>query len=109
MKEIVSYEAVLDSLRHVCYRQVVRYRHEPIFDALMDMRLIVWVRQPIRLSQLDASVRSKYYRESIEIAELTLAGRAVLHRLVELELLASWAKLRSRPYDKYCGIPDGNA
>jgi len=46
-----SHAAVLEALRHARTRQVMRYRHTPVFDALVELNFIVWVRQPVRLSQ----------------------------------------------------------
>ncbi|WP_157381844.1 hypothetical protein [Burkholderia ubonensis] len=92
-----SYATVLEGLRHVCHRQVVRYRRGAPFDALAQMGFIVWVRQPIRLSQ-QVSERARLVPTPIEVAELTTLGRAALDWLIALEANAHWETLRSRPY-----------
>lgn len=92
-----SHAAVLDGLRHACHRQVVRHRHTPVFDALVELDFIVWVRQPIRLSQ-QVSERSRHVPAPIEVAELTALGHAALDWLMTLEANAHWETLRARPY-----------
>jgi hypothetical protein len=66
-----SHEAVLEGLRRACFRQVVRYRHEPMVDALRQLGFVDWGRQPTRLSQLPASARSASYHAPVEVAQLT--------------------------------------
>ncbi|MDN7431424.1 hypothetical protein [Burkholderia sp. AU45388] len=92
-----SYATVLDGLRHVCHRQVVRYRHGAPVEALARMGFIAWVRQPIRLSQQVAE-RSRLVPVPIEVAELTDTGRAALDWLVAFEATAHWETLHTRPY-----------
>lgn len=92
-----TYAAVLDGLRRVCHRQVVRYRQGAPFDALAQMGFIAWVRQPVRLSQ-QVSEKSRYVPAPIDIAELTDTGRAALDWLVGLETTSQWETLRARPY-----------
>lgn len=92
-----TYAVVLDGLRRVCHRQVVRYRHGAPFDALAQLGFIAWVRQPVRLSQ-QVSERSRHVPVPIEVAELTDTGRAALEWLISLEASAHWETLRARPY-----------
>ncbi|MEX3630576.1 MAG: hypothetical protein VB138_15205 [Burkholderia sp.] len=92
-----SHAAVLDALRHASHRQVVRHRHTPVFDALVQMGFILWVRQPIRLSQ-QVSERARLVPTPIEVAELTSAGHAILDWLATLEQTPWWESLRARPY-----------
>lgn len=96
--DVPSYEAVLDGLRHVCHRQVVRYRHDARFAALAGMGFITWVRQPIRLSQQPVSARSIPYRAPVEVAELTATGRSALDWLRDLAQSPQWHMLKSLPY-----------
>ena len=93
-----SHAAVLEGLRRVCFRQVVRYQHDPLFDALARMAFVAWVRQPVRLSQQPVSVRSQRVPTPVEVAELTDTGRAALDWLAGLEQSDQWLVIRARPY-----------
>ncbi|MEX3556467.1 MAG: hypothetical protein VB131_07975 [Burkholderia gladioli] len=88
---------MLDGLRQVRHRQIVRDRHGGPVDALARMGFLVWARQPIRLSQ-QGSERSRHVTAPIKIAELTMTGRAALDWLVALEATPHWEILRVRPY-----------
>ncbi|MEX3630140.1 MAG: hypothetical protein VB138_12375 [Burkholderia sp.] len=92
-----TYAAVLDGLRHLCHRQVMRYRHGAPVDALAQLGFIAWVRQPVRLSQ-QVSEQSRYVPAPIAVAALTDTGHAALDWLVALEATAQWEVLRVRPY-----------
>lgn len=92
-----SHAAVLEALRHARHRQVTRYRHTPVFDTLVELNFIVWVRQPVRLSQ-QVSERARLVPVPVEVAELTSAGRTVLDWLATLEGTPWWESLRLRPY-----------
>ncbi|WP_175907732.1 MULTISPECIES: hypothetical protein [Burkholderia] len=92
-----TYAAVLDGLRRVCHRQVVRHRHGAPFEAFAQLGFITWVRQPVRLSQ-QVSERSRFVPTPVDVAELTDTGRAALDWLVALEATAQWETLRARPY-----------
>jgi len=93
-----SHKAVLEGLKRTCYRQVQRYRHDPLLDVLERMTLVAWVRQPLRLSQLPLSARAPRVPAPVEIAELTDAGRAALERLSSLEQSDQWLAIRATPY-----------
>jgi hypothetical protein len=97
-RETPSHAAVLDGLRHVCHRQVVRHRHGARFDVLVQMGFMAWVRQPTRLSQQHASTLAVAYHPPIEVAELTPLGRSALDWLTGLEHRPRWAVLRELPY-----------
>ncbi|KUY84948.1 hypothetical protein WI25_35390 [Burkholderia cepacia] len=88
---------MLDGLRHACHRQVVRHRHDALFDVLVQMGFVTWTRQPTRLSQ-QVSARSRLVPAPIEVAELTPLGRSALDWLTGLEHRPRWAVLRERPY-----------
>ncbi|WP_156429591.1 hypothetical protein [Burkholderia sp. TSV86] len=92
-----SYAVALDSLRRVCHRQVVRYWHGEPFEALAQMGFVVWVRQPVRVSQA-AFAGAAGYRAPVEVAELTVLGCVALDWLVALEATPHWETLRARPY-----------
>jgi hypothetical protein len=94
----VTHAALLDALRRVRQRQVVRYRHARVLDALHALGLIEWVRQPERRSQQLSSPDSAFYRAPIEVAQFTPAGRTALDRLVRLEDAPGWSQLAGAPY-----------
>ncbi|WP_155631354.1 hypothetical protein [Burkholderia cepacia] len=94
---VPSYATVLDALRHARSPQVMRYRHTPVFDALVELNFIVWVRQPVRLTQ-QVSERTRLVPVPVEVAELTSAGHIVLDWLATLEGTSWWESLRVRPY-----------
>jgi hypothetical protein len=94
-----SHEAVLEGLRHIHYRQVVRHKHAALFDTLARMAFIAWVRQPLRVSQQPVSTRSQHIPLPVEVAELTDTGRAALDWLTRLEQLDEWIVRRTSPYD----------
>lgn len=93
-----SHADVLEGLRRVVYRQVVRYRHEPLFDVLHQLGFVDWVRQPVPLSQRPVSARSPHHPAPVEIAVLNDTGRAALDRLSGLEQSPRWADLQGAPY-----------
>jgi hypothetical protein len=93
-----SHETVLEGLRRVCYRQVVRYRDEPVFDALVEMGFIVWVRQDPSLSQQQMPAGSRSYRAPVEVAVMGATGHTALNWLAHLEQSPQWPVLRALPY-----------
>lgn len=93
-----SHQAVLDGLRHVCLRQVVRHRHDAIVDTLARWGFVMWVRQPIRRSQLEGSPLSGGVPVPEYVAELTDNGRGCLDWLAALERTRWWDVLRMKPY-----------
>lgn len=93
-----SHAAVLEGLRRICFRQVVRYRHEPVVDVLRQLGFVDWGRQPARLSQLPASARAESYQAPVEVAALTATGQAALDWLAALEHSPQWAEIKSLPY-----------
>lgn len=76
----------------MCCRQVVRYRHDPLFDALARMGFIAWIRQPAHLSPHPVSGRTGHYQApvAVAVAGLTDTGRAASDRLTGLEPSGQW-------------------
>lgn len=97
----VTHTAVLDALRHVRQRQVVRYRHGRVLDALHALGLIEWTRQPVRVSQQLSSPDPAFYHAPAEVAQLTAAGRSTLARLVCLEDAPGWADIARAPFRSF--------
>lgn len=96
----LSHAVVLDGLRRAYHRQVVRFRHEAVFDGLARMGFIDWTRQPTRLSQQDSSARASAYHAPVEVAELTVTGHVALEWLTALERSPWWETLRALPYGR---------
>ncbi|MFP3277858.1 MAG: hypothetical protein RXR52_44210 [Paraburkholderia sp.] len=94
----VTHTAVLDALRHVRQRQVVRYRHGRVLDALHALGLIEWTREPVRVSQQQSSPDSAFYHAPAEVAQLTAAGRSTFARLISLEDAPGWAHVARTPF-----------
>jgi len=94
----VTHAAVRDALLRVQQREVVRYRHGRVLDALHALSLIEWIRQPVRISQQLASPESAFYRAPVKVAQLTVAGLAALDRLVRLAAAPGWPQLADEPY-----------
>lgn len=97
-RSALTYAVVLDGLRRVLYREVVRYRQSAPFEAFAEMGFIAWVRQPVRLSQ-QVSDWSRHVPAPVDVAELTESGRAAMEWLVALEAAPQWDELRARIYE----------
>ncbi len=93
-----THHAVLEDLRHVRLRQVVRHRHARGIDALVGLGFVQWASEAPRPSQRDRRATASDYLPPVEIAELTPLGLRALEWLTQLEQGPWWDELRWRAY-----------
>lgn len=89
----INHARLLELLRFVAHRQVVRGRHSPVLNRLFDWGWIAWDRRPPRTSQLTRSHHTTLALPE-DVAVLTVTGRAMLDQLAALEASTSWNGLK---------------
>src|SRR5215831_2663992 len=94
-----SNEVILETLRHVQFRQVPWYKQSMIFDFLQSIGLV-------KAKRSDYAVNGSP-RPQI-IALLTPDGRGEIHRLAKLERDDDWSTIKKRNYaHRIDSLPEG--